>query len=106
MKSMLFSCKILRVRAPDSGLVAAKATPQPGERFLPLPSAPSPLGQLINPDANIFEYCAISWNDDQSQNNFSTQDEELMIDLCGIIHSAGNSYTHYVLDYIFLWVMI
>ena len=60
----------------------------------------------INPDANIFEYCAISWNDDQSQNNYSSQDEELMIDLCGIIHSAGNSYTHYVLDYFFLWVMI
>ena len=27
--------------------VPAEATPQPGERFLPLPSAPSPLGQLI-----------------------------------------------------------
>ena len=27
--------------------VPAEATPQPGERFLPLPSAPSPLGQLV-----------------------------------------------------------
>ena len=30
--------------------VPAEATPQPGERFLPLPSAPSPLGQLIKDD--------------------------------------------------------
>ena len=53
MKSMLFSCKILRVRTPDWGLVAAKATPQPGERFLPLPSALSPACEL-NTNIDIY----------------------------------------------------
>ena len=32
--------------------VPAEATPQPGQRFLTLPSAPSPLGRLFKIDGN------------------------------------------------------
>ena len=38
--------------------VPAEATPQPGERFLPLPSAPSPLGQrlyYVDVDVSYFD---------------------------------------------------
>ena len=43
MKTMISSCKISQSCALP---VPAEATPQPGQRFLTLPSAPSPLGRL------------------------------------------------------------
>ena len=51
-ESALFTWSCFLVNFSEFALCPSRlrATPQPGERFLPLPSAPSPLGQLKNWD--------------------------------------------------------
>ena len=62
--------------------VPAEATPQPGQRFLTPPSAPSPLGRLVDDDDDVDD------NDDNVMVLFldALASLKTMLDIQSLIH--------------------